>query len=132
MNSLLQRFNTERKAFERIKKQTEAKVVRWEYWEWPQWHWKPDSFPENPPKRARKGDARFAYGRDKQNRVVVVYEAGVIDRSKPRDVHFLSYSGKKITGFRFMPEAVYSGNKVVGNDWAAGGYLVDVFEATVL
>jgi hypothetical protein len=44
---------------------------------------------------------------------------------------FLRHSGDKIIGSDFFPEAVYSGNRVVGNDWQAGGVLADVFEATL-
>src|SRR5437773_1762738 len=131
MNPLLKRFNADRKAFERIKKRTESKVARWEYWEWPRWHWEPDSFLEMEPERARKGEAQFGYGRDKQSRVVVAYEFDLADSCKVRAMNFLRYSGDKIIGSHFIPEAIYSGNKVVGNDWAAGGVLVEVFDATL-
>jgi hypothetical protein len=93
MNPLLQRLNADRKAFERIKKQLESKVVRWEYWEWPRWHWEPGSFLEMGPQRARKGKAQFGYGRDKHDRVVVAHEFDVADPCKVTAMNFLCKGG---------------------------------------
>jgi hypothetical protein len=80
MNPLLKRFNAERKTFERLRK--EAESVRWEYWDWPNWHWEPDSFLGLEPERAKKGEAAYGYGRDKQNRLLVVHEFATTDHPK--------------------------------------------------
>jgi hypothetical protein len=133
MSSLSDRYSAERTAFGRLKKLCESKVVRWEYWDRPVWHWDPYYFLEarQKPKRVTKDKAWFGYGYDKENRVAVIHQFSI---GKPGNLHameFLRYSGNKIAGSDFIAEALYEGNKVVGSDFQAGGVLADVFEATL-
>ena len=83
------------------------------------------------PQRVSRDEAEVGYGRDQKNRVVAAYEFDVADPRKVSAMSFLRYSGDRIIGSHFIPGAVCSGNKVVGNDWTAGGVLADVFEATL-
>ena len=116
MSLLTDRFLAEDKSFGRLKKLCESKVVRWKYWDWPEWHWDPDYFMEarQKPKQVAKEKARLGYGYDKDNRVVVVQE--LFGRpNKIECVEFLRHSGNKIVGSHFLDD----------------GKLADVFEATL-
>jgi hypothetical protein len=116
MSSLTDRFLAEDKAFGRLKKLCESKVVRWRYWDWPAWHWDPDYFLEGrqKPKQVAKQKARFGYGYDKDNRVVVVQQ--------------LFGRPNKIVCVEFLR---HSGNRIVGSHFLDDGKLADVFEATL-
>lgn len=117
MTLLSKRFNAEQKALGRFRRLWEHKVVRWEYWEWPKWYWDPEKFLEQRQnvKRVPKDEAKFAYGHDKENRVVLIHRFSL---GKPRELdseHFLRYSSTR----------TISGSVVLGDK------LSDVFEATV-
>ena len=77
MNPLLERFHGEKRSFSRLKRLCESKVVRWRYWEWPDWHWEPDYFMGEgtiKPERAPKSKATYHYGYDREDRVVVIHD----------------------------------------------------------
>jgi hypothetical protein len=133
MNTLLQRFTAERKSFTTLRRQAEAKVVRWEYWDWPNWDWDPEHFLELEPERAKKGKANYAYGCDKQNNVVVIHHFKIGNPDKIHGMQFLRYAGNKIVGSNYGAEVIRDqGGKVVGTDFSVGGSLHNVYEATVL
>lgn len=77
-SALYSRFNAEEKAFSRLRKLCESKVVRWEYWDWPEWHWEPDYFLDarQKGKRVTKARAEFGYGCDKEDKVAVIHNLG--------------------------------------------------------
>jgi hypothetical protein len=133
MGALLDRFSSERNAFVRLKKLCESKVVRWEYWDWPEWHWEPDYFLEarQKPKRVKKDQAEFGYGLDRNNRVVLVHKFEFGDPEEVHAMYFLRYSGNKLIGSEFLGATVYEGNKVLGADFERGGSVIDVFQATL-
>src|SRR5947208_2880870 len=105
MNPLLERFHKERKAFNRLRKVCESKVVRWEYWNWPLWYWDPEDFLEvrKYAKRVSKDKAHFGLGHDKDGKVVLIHQFDVI--GEPRKLlymDFLRYAGNKIVGSQFL------------------------------
>ena len=135
MNPLLERFSAERKAgnkaFERLRKDAESKVVRWSYWEFPDWRWDPQQMVGFgvAPERAGKKDASYAYGHDEKGRVVVIHKFSLGTPMKLHSMEFLRYSGDKIIGSMFLPEAVLSEKRVVlGTDWNLGASVANVFE----
>jgi hypothetical protein len=132
--SLLSRFNAEKKAFARLKKLSESKVVRWDYWDLPKWYWDPaDNFVRSRylAEKTSQKDAGYGYGYDNLGRIVVIYRFGLPRPGKIERMEFLRYSGNKLVGSIFGPNAVYSGNTVIGSDWAAGSHVSNVFEATL-
>jgi hypothetical protein len=128
MNPLLERFHAEKKAFNRLKKLCESKVV-------PKWHWEPDYHLESRQKgkEVPKERAWFGHGYDKENRVVVSHRYSI--GSNPRMLHamtFLRWSGKKVIGSEFIAEGISDERDIViGSDFQVGGVLLDVFEATL-
>jgi len=136
MSALLDRFWSERKskAFGRLKRLCESKVVRWDYWDWPKWHWDPYYFLGKgwKPKRVQKNRAQWGYGYDKENRVVVIQQFGGIGNADNlHSMQFLRWSGNKIVGSEFLGATIYSGDRVAGTDFKLGGDVADVFEATL-
>jgi len=82
-NPLWKRFETEKAAYARLKRQAEKKVVRWEHWTGLHWHWDPSElkmeqwenrthWKKNPPKQTNPGEAYYSYGYDSAGRVVVI------------------------------------------------------------
>ncbi|GEM_PF-3474010 len=116
MNPLEKRFFAEEGAFIRIRKLCESKVVRWDYWQWPRWHWDPELVLEAPakPKRAPIDKARFAYGYDNEGRVTVIHEFSQRHAQELNSMQFLRYSGNKIIGSEVQEDM-----------------LADVFEASL-
>jgi hypothetical protein len=116
MGLLSNRFCSEEKAFGRLKKLCESKVVRWRYWDWPKWHWDPDYAMEarQKAKQVTKQQADFGYGYDKENRVVVIQDLF----GKPIEMEAVEFLR-------------YSGNKMVGSHFLVSGKLTNVFEATL-
>ncbi len=120
MDPLLERFFAERKSSAQIRKLCEPKVVRWEYWNRPKWHLDPQDMlsygtlvriAQPVPEDA----AEYAYGYDKEGRVVVVRQglaSKVGEGCIRRD--FLRYSDNRIIGSRFL-----------------GDTATDAFEATL-
>jgi len=135
MNTLLERFNAERKAFERLKKQAESKVVRWRYWETPDWYWEPEYMVKywiGEPERAPKATADYAYGYDDKDRATVIQNFDLGEPRKIGSMDFLRYAGDKIAISHFIPEAIQNEKGInIANDFKYGGVLADVFEATV-
>lgn len=130
--SLLSRFNAEKNAFSRLKRLCESKVVRWIYWDIPPWSWDPADHwlgLRHEAKKVPRDKASYGFGYDKANRVVVIHRFGLPMPGKIETMEFLRYSGNKIVGSKFFPKAIRSEDKVIGKDWSAGNYLVDVFEA---
>jgi hypothetical protein len=62
--------------------------------------------------------------------VVVIRDLDVVDTEKIDSMQF-RYSGTKIIGSHFGPEAIRSEGKVVGNDWNQGGSVYNTFESTL-
>jgi hypothetical protein len=120
MSSLVDRLFAEKKAFKRLRKQAESKVVRWAYWDPPDWYWNPEYMVKywnwGPPQRTQKGKAGYAYGYDDRGRVIIIHKFGAVDPAKLERVQFLRYGGDRIVGSVFGPE---------------GATLYDVFEATL-
>lgn len=116
MNPLEQRFFAEERAFFRIRKLCESKVVRWDYWQRPRWYWDPELILEQrrEPKRAPKDKARFAYGYDNEGRVPVIHQFSQRYPQELDSVQFLRYSGNKIIGSQVQEDM-----------------LADVFEASL-
>jgi hypothetical protein len=101
VGTLLDRFSAEEGAFKRLQKVCESKVVRWKYWETPDWHWDPEKFIGSTSAKAAKGEAAYAYGYDKENRVTVIHGFDT-DRKKLSSTDFLRYAGDKIVGTHFI------------------------------
>ncbi len=116
MNPLEKRFFAEEHAFIGIRKLCESKIVRWDYWQWPQWYWDPDLVLGAPgkPKRAPKDKARFAYGYDDEGRVTVIHQ-------------FSQQSPRELDSMQLLR---YSGNKIIGSQ-VQQDMLADVFEASL-
>ena len=137
MNPLLERFHAEKNAFNRLKKLCESKVVRWKYWLWPDWYWEPDFFlgARQNSKPVKKEGAKFAFGYNNDNRVVVIRQfGGAGSRDGLHAMQFLRWSKKKIVGSIFFGATIYegdSGNIVAGTDFRLGGNVADCFEATL-
>jgi hypothetical protein len=135
MSALGQRHKAEQKAFERLKKQAESKVVRWKYWEDPDWYYDPEylvKYFSFPPERAPKAEASYAYGYDDKGRVVVIQSFDIGEAGKASSMDFLRYSGDEIAVSHFIAKAIKDeSGKVVGNDFAVGGQLYDVFDVTL-
>ncbi len=130
-SALFSRFNAEKNSFNRLKTTCESKVVRWDYWDLPKWYWDPaDTYVRSRylAKKTSRKDASYGYGYDNLGRIVVIYN---FDAPKITAMEFLRYSGNKLVGSCFGPEAIHSEGKVVGSDWEAGSYLSNVFQATL-
>lgn len=130
-SALFSRFNAEEKAFSRLKRNCESKVVRWDYWDLPKWYWDPaDVYVESRflAKKTSRKDASYGYGCDILGRIVVIYH---FYPQKITAMEFLRYSGNKLVGTSYGPEAIRSEGMVIGSDWAAGSYVRNVFEATL-
>lgn len=136
-SALCSRFIAEEKAFSRLRKLFESKVVRWEYWDWPEWHWEPDYFLDagQKSKHVTKARAKFGYGYDKENKATVIHEfdefGGFGCADNLHSMQFLRWSGRKIVGSQFHGATVYAGDRVAGTDFKLGGQLTDVFEVTL-
>jgi hypothetical protein len=133
--ALYKRYLAEEKAFERLKKQAESRVVRWRYWETPGWYWDPEylvKYRIGKPERAPKATANYAYGYDDNDRVVVIQSSDLGDPGKIGGMDFLRYAGDKIAISHFIRGAIRNEKGIViAIDFKYGGVLSDVFEATV-
>jgi hypothetical protein len=103
-NPLWKRFKAEKKAYDRLRTQTEANVVRWEHWSDFHWHWDPSNMKaeqidsgalwrRSPPKQTDKKSAYYHYGFDSADRIVL------IKRSESED--FIRYSGDSFAVSQF-------------------------------
>jgi hypothetical protein len=108
MPSLEKRHQTEEKAFARLRKLCESKVVRWEYWTEEKWHWDPEhplKYASKPysAKPTTKEKALCIYGLDQLGRVIVMKSGCLWEKDESAINHdFLRYSGNSLTGSRFF------------------------------
>ena len=108
MPSLEKRHQTEEKAFARLRKSCELKVMRWEYWTEENWHWDPEhplKYASKPysAKQTTKEKALCIYGFDQLGRVVVMKSGCLWKKDESVINHdFLRYSGNSLTGSRFF------------------------------
>ena len=91
------RLKQEANAYEAIRDAVMPKVVRWEYFLEPAWHWRPDQSLSHQP--ATKKNARYGYGYDRSNQVIVMlsYRTG-----GPSLEEFLRYSNDRIESSEFF------------------------------
>jgi hypothetical protein len=110
MSNLYQLWNKQQKdkhAFERLRKQAEANAVRWRYWETPNWHWDPEHTVKYLvfPAPGKKGSAKYEYGYDSVDRVVVMRRRDF--HTSRFDCEFLFYNGNKMTGSKYIADKLY-------------------------
>jgi len=129
MNALRRRFNVEEESYRELIKATEAKIVRWEYWNGFHWHWDPaeiksheyDAGPRYPSQRTAEEKAYYAYGYDIQNRVVL------IRHGFPEEIRRGSSSAQDEMGEEFIR---YSRDTLTCSKFF-GGHLLEVADATI-
>jgi len=85
------RLKSESGAYHAIRESVMPKVARWEYFREPAWHWYPHSPVSDKP--TSENHARFGYGYDKSNKVIVML-SGM--GSGPALEEYLRYSKDKI------------------------------------
>lgn len=105
MNPFLERFHAESNAFGRLKKLCESRVTRWDFLQWPDWDWDPEVMRSNQTfakyqKRLSEEKAKYAYGYDKEDRVVVVRRG--LPSEDNAIWNFFRYSGNRIVGSAFV------------------------------
>jgi hypothetical protein len=112
---LQERFLSEGAEYERLKKQAEARVARWEYSHSPRWHWNPVAVLgvnalSDPGRPASKTCFTYAFGFDERGRVVYLIEATLGATFE----HFIYYDE---SGDESIPVATSHGR---GNRFAFG------------
>lgn len=108
--SIHEKAAAEQSAYKRLLKQTEAKVVRREYWDcldsrFP-WHWNPSKYclcliegPRGRPKPVSKSDGSYhEYGFDSSGRRILIR---TVCFNKLRKEHFIRYSGDRFIASMF-------------------------------
>lgn len=110
MSTLYQLWNKQSKdkhAYERLRKQAEAKVVRWRYWVAPDWNWDPEHTVRylSVPRLGTKRSAEYEYGYDSEDQVVVVRRKHA--HTARVDCVFLSYQGNEMTGSRYIADKLF-------------------------
>ena len=95
------RFKQEANAYNAIRDLVTPKVVRWEYFLAPAWHWRPDWELSHQP--ATKKNARYGYGYDRSNKVIVILSHMNAGSSVEE---FLRYSKDRIESSEFFKGAL--------------------------
>jgi hypothetical protein len=103
---LLKRWRKEENACKRLRKITEERVVRWEYWTGYHWHWKPSEYEsvEKTAKRTTREKAWYTYSYDAQDRVIVIKFGFPGDENPTPEEEFLSYSRDSIQSTKYYEE----------------------------
>ncbi len=103
---LLKRWTKEENACKRLRRITEAKVVRWEYWTLCYWRWNPSEYETvaKTAKRTTREKAGFTYGYDAQDRVIVINSGFPGDENPTPKEEFLRYSTDTIRSTTYYRE----------------------------
>ena len=88
---IAKRFEQEATTYKKIRDSVMPKVVRWEYFLEPAWHWHPTYEVTHQP--ATKKEANYGYGYDRSGRVIVILSDMQLP---PPTEEFLRYSGNVI------------------------------------
>ena len=101
----------EKAAFSKLRKESEAKIVRWKYWDSPNWYWDPSDtlYYDCDPETATKADASTHYGYDSLGHVVLIRSSVLPKPDDECTFYFLRHTRDSILIYHFIGiDALYS------------------------